>query len=313
MNIFHRFAKQETINYVNNMSDVFRLVAELSNQFKVKVLDHHPDARRVLLVEDNGVPFGVASVSFNTKGELNYQLNAPFIEKERGRGSDRSARKSIKLPALIKLLKKDHEEKYESSINRLLYGRLPEVIKDSVFSVVGQDRFSRDIGQDATKALIEFFTEQKMIINSAILKTISEYVVKMKEGEEKKLQRESKLDAFKTDLHFIMECGNHTFLAGTLKYDATANKYSVHEDMNCYTNIEDLEQTQPQLMLSYKMYRVGMENKVDFDENIVPQKDKYFPDFEVITHYFLSNSTPSVRASGNGNTTVRLFLTPKLG
>jgi hypothetical protein len=313
MNIFHKLAKQETIDHVNNMPNLFRLVAELCQQFKVKVLDHQPDTPRVLLVEDNGVPFGVASVNFNTKEELSYQLNAPFIEKERGRGSDRSTRKSIKLPALIKLLKKDHEEKYESSINRFLYGRLPEVIKDSVFSVVGQDRYSRDIGQDATKALIGFFTEQKMITDSAILRTINEYVVKMKESEEKKLQRESKLDAFKTDLHFIMECDNPTFLAGTLKYDATANKYSVHEDMNCYTSIEDLEQTQPQLMLSYKMYRVGMENKVDFDENIVPRKDKYSPDFEVITHYFLSDSVSSIRASSNSNTTVRLFLTPKLG
>jgi hypothetical protein len=313
MNIFHKLAKQETIDYVNNKPDLFRLVAELSNQFKVKALDYHIVGQKVLLVEDSGVPFGVASINGNSKGELNYQFNAPFIEKERGRGSDRSARKSIKLPTLIKLLKKDHKEKYEPSINRLLYSRLPEVIQDSIFSVVGQDRYSRDIGQDATKALIGFFTEQKMITDSAILKTIDEYVVKMKEGEEKKLQRESKLDAFKTDLHLIMECDNPTFLAGTLKYDATANKYLVHEDVNCYTSIEDLEQTQPQLMLSYKMYRVGMENKIDFDEDIVPRKDNYFPDFEVITYYFLSDGVPSVQASSSGNTTIRLFLTPKLG
>jgi hypothetical protein len=102
MNIFHKLAKQETIDYVNNKPDLFRLVAELSNQFKVKALDYHIVGQKVLLVEDNGVPFGVASINSNSKGELNYQFNAPFIEKERGRGSDRSARKSIKLPTLIK-------------------------------------------------------------------------------------------------------------------------------------------------------------------------------------------------------------------
>jgi hypothetical protein len=41
MNIFHKLAKQETIDYVNNKPDLFRLVAELSNQFKVKALDYH--------------------------------------------------------------------------------------------------------------------------------------------------------------------------------------------------------------------------------------------------------------------------------
>jgi hypothetical protein len=35
MNIFHKLAKKETIDYVNNKPDLFRLVAELSNQFKV--------------------------------------------------------------------------------------------------------------------------------------------------------------------------------------------------------------------------------------------------------------------------------------
>jgi hypothetical protein len=313
MNIFHRLCRQDTIDFVNVTPDLLRLVAELCQQFKVKVLDHNRDgARKVLLAEDNGVPFGVASINFNTKGELNYQFNAPFIEKERGRGSDRSARKSIKLPALIKLLKKDHEENYEPSINRLV-SRLSEAIKDLISRDIGQERYSRDIGQDTTKALIGFFTEQKIITDPAILKTIDEYVVKMKENEDKKLQRESKLDEFKTDLYLIIEGNGHTFLAGTFKYDATANKYSIHEDVNCYTSIDDLEQTHPQLMLSYKMYRVGTENKVDFNQNIVPLKDKYFPDFEVITYYFMTDSLPSVQAFENGNTHIRMLLTPKLG
>jgi hypothetical protein len=81
MNIFHKLAKQETIDYVNNKPDLFRLVAELSNQFKVKALDYHIVGQKVLLVEDNGVPFGVASINGNSKGELNYNSMRRSLRK----------------------------------------------------------------------------------------------------------------------------------------------------------------------------------------------------------------------------------------
>lgn len=316
MNIFHKLAKQDTQDYLANSSELLRLVAELCQHFHIKVLDHPRDGdlQKILLVEENGVPFGIASVCINSKGVMSYRLQAPFIEKERGRGSDRSARASVKLPALMKLLAKDTESNYEPSINRFMT-RIPEVIKDAVSSVVGQDRYSRDIGNDATKALINFFTAQEMITDPVILKSIDEYIVRTKEHDEKKSQLKSKLDEFKTDLHLIMECDNHTFLAGTVKYNAIESKYSLHDDLNCYINIEDLEQTQPQLMLLYKMFQVGTENKVDFKGNIVPRKDTYFPDFDVVLHYFLSTEVPSTQQMyrGESSTAVRMFLTPKLG
>jgi len=312
MNIFHRLCKQDTIDLVSATPDLLRLVAELCQQFKVKVLDHNRDTdhkMRILLAENNGVPFGVASTDQNNKGVLTYRFQAMFIEKERGRGTDRMSRESVKLPALMKLLKKDHEENYMPSINQML-SRIPDIIKDEIQKVVGTGRYMRDIGSDATKALLGFYTEQKMITDPQIIKTIDEYILQLKQIDEKKAQLDSKMVEYKTDLHFMLECGNHTFIAGTLKYDVTTNKYSLHEDVNCYASIEDLEQTQPQLMLSYKMYRTGVENKVEFREGFVPRRDNYSPDFEVITHYVTSSGMPQAEAC---NTSCRIFFTPKLG
>jgi len=312
MNIFHRLCKQDTIDLVSVTPDLLRLVAELCQQFKVKVLDHNRDSdykMRILLAENNGVPFGIASTDQNNKGVLTYRFQAMFIEKARGRGTDRMSRESVKLPALMKLLKKDHEENYMLSINQML-SRIPEIIQDEIKKVVGAGRYMRDIGSDATKALLGFYTEQKMITDPQIIKTIDEYILQLKQIDEKKAQLDSKMVEYKTDLHFMLECGNHTFIAGTLKYDVTTNKYSLHEDVNCYASIEDLEQTQPQLMLSYKMYRTGVENKVEFREGFVPRRDNYSPDFEVITHYVTSSGMPQ---ADSGNTSCRILFTPKLG
>ena len=311
MNIFHRLVKQDTIDFVAATPDLLRLVAELCQQFKVKVLDHNRDddyKLRILLAQDNGVPFGVASADAS-KGKLVYRFTAPFIEKERGRGQDRATRESIKLPALMKLLKKDHEENYMPSINHML-SRIPDIVKDEITKVVGSERFLRDIGSNTTRALIAFYAEQKMITDPEIIKSIDEYISHMKKNDEKKAQLNSKISEYKTDLHFMMECGNHTFIAGTLKYEITEDRYLLHEDVNCYASVEDLEQTQPQLMLSYKMYRTGVENKVEFREGYVPRRDHYSPDFEVITHYFMSSGMPQAQ---DGNTSCRIFITPKLG
>ena len=310
MNIFHRLVKQDTIDFVAATPDLLRLVAELCQQFKVKVLDHNRDddyKLRVLLAQDNGVPFGVASADAS-KGKLVYRFTAPFIEKERGRGQDRATRESIKLPALMKLLKKDHEANYVPSTDYML-SRIPDIIKDEITKVVGSERYIRDIGHETARALIGFYTEQKMITNPDIIKSIDEYVAHMKKNDDKKAQLNSKVVEYKTDLHFMMECGNHTFLAGTLKYDVVENKYSLHEDVNCYASIEDLEQTQPQLMLSYKMYRTGVENKVEFRDGFVPRRDNYSPDFEVITHYVTSSGMPQT----SNSVSCRILITPKLG
>jgi len=330
MNIYHPKCSPTVQQYLDRLPQLKLLASELCRAHDLSVMEHNEssndymegedglrDNLKVLLVSNkNGFPFCVASLGLNNRslrretldsGAKNiFRVQSTFISKERGKGISRNIRESVSLSSLMKVIKKDVEE------NSFLLERnvlsTPDAIKELIERANSRRPRTFSMASSTQVALAEFYTESKIITDPAHLNEIKEVLEQAKVLNAFKEQLNAKFDRFKSDLSFILSYDGHTFVSGTINYDRATDKYvSLHNDVNCYSDINELESVDMQLMLTYKMYRIKTETDLEF-HNIIARSDRYIEDLDVVTYY---SSNHMFSLPGNAGNYYVLF-TPKM-
>lgn len=320
MNIYHPKCSPTVQQYLDRLPQLKLLASELCRAHDLSVMEHNEssndymegedglrDNLKVLLVSNkNGFPFCVASLGLNSDAKNIFRVQSTFISKERGKGISRNVRESVSLSSLMKVIKKDVEA------NSFLLERNVLSTADAIKELIGRANSRRprtfSMSSSTQVALAEFYTESKMITDPAHLNEIKETLEQAKVLNAFKEQLDAKFDRFKSDLSFILSYDRHTFVSGTIKYDRATDKYvSLHNDVNCYSDINELESVDMQLMLTYKMYRIKAEADLEFHD-IIARSDRYIEDLDVVTYY--SSNHMFLLPSGGGSFYV--LFTPKM-
>ena len=320
MNIYHPKCSPTVQQYLDQLPQLKLLASELCRAHDLSVMEHNEssnfymnsehglrDNLRVLLVSNkNGFPFCVASLGLNSGGKNIFMVQSTFINKERGKGISRNVRESVSLSSLMKVIKKDVEE------NSFLLERKVLSTTDAIRELIDRANSRRprtpNMGSSTQVALAEFYTESKMITDPIHLEEIKALLEQTKVLNAFKEQINAKFDRFKSDLSFILSYDGRTFISGTINYDRATDKYvSLHNDVNCYSDINELESVDMQLLLTYKMYRVKAEADLEFHD-IIARSDRYIEDLDVVTYY----SSNHMFALPSGGGSFYALFTPKM-
>lgn len=319
--MYHDNITEKTKAYVETYPEIKKALTELCHTFKYSVLSHNEyymntnyegqdylsepnsalfkrvrNSLRFLLVDKYNAPAAVFYISETTNktGETVdcYNFISDFISKERGRGTDRLHRESIKLPALIKLLKKDQKENGD---DEMFLRKIVEEVKNKIFSRIENAMNGRYHGlnlDNATeRALIRMFFEQKIIDNPEVIRVLERAKKVMEREEADKKAKNEALEPFTKTIKFIMQFDECPMMIGSAFYDEGTKSYILHETVKYYSSPDDIPEEHAQLLVDYKMWAVknvneshikSIEQRTQFKVFPITQ-DEYDKDLGIVT------------------------------
>lgn len=301
MTIFHSFADQTTIDFVERSPDLKKLLTELNHRYGVIACTSatHDGQIAVSLVWPNLVFVGFASVATDTDdrtGEVKkiFCIESTLLEKERGRGRNRYVRKSEKLAHLIKIIDSKFKNRIESFTNQ------PELkiigARNSIFSMIdtktARKAFMTHLSGDEEYALLK-----NCLMNEPMPEylrdKIAESLIKHVQREKENLEREKTLRKF-DHVHVLWGSTTTPVCYGVARLNA-AKEYVIQGEMKPCFDERDLPDD---FAVHLKMHKIAKEST--FNDNPVGgftpmhknllKKDMYDQEFETVTYYAISDA-----------------------
>lgn len=312
MNIYSDQTADTVKKYVESNTELKTFIKELNHKYGVVAVATKRDT--VGLAYPNGIPFGVVYTfgKDNKQGETvtGYAFISDFINKERGRGSDKYTRESSKISQLIKLIEVDKNYRQWDKhicLNSRLYD-LARKVRGGVEDALDM-RYAKSIefNRETSIAMLKSHFENQMITDPAVIKSLERYYELYKTSLTSTAKAKEITDRFfNSKCHYILVHDGFPAVVGTLEFklDGTNNKYEAvfHDDMKSYTTMDALAIDRPDLVVSYKMWRVNYEvskdnrmsrideGNVTYElERMLPYHDTFNADLDVLT--FTSNAS----------------------
>lgn len=314
MEIFHAHVQADTIQVVSRIPELQTLIRELCHRFKVQAISHNrkfvkdymdpahviytsytPEenerakeetlrkATRVLLAYPSGVPFGVAFIkTINNKGneQLAYAFSSNFTVKERGRGEDRFVRESTNIQSLMKSIQKCNPLHEQQMFRKLYSIGIHDTVQSRVKAEIKLPWRSPDVSREATMALIDYFLEGKKITDDGFVDEIKKAVDLRAEIDKKHAEIESTVNEFCKEIYVIGRIATSpTISVARAEYNKAHDTFEIIGDIKCYASVDDLPRD---LLLTYKMWKIKHETKLNFSLRSIPNADSWCSDFNVL-------------------------------
>ena len=296
--MYHTLANQTTKDLVESNASLKQLAREVCHKFNVQIMTHDPElidsARRspysdserqarherertrLLLTKENGIPF--CTINTN-QGEdrsgnsaNNYVVTSPMVHKEKGRGLDRMTRESIKIKSLMKTLEKDYDDKSGLLSLEYLFNNRIDLFRqvkqgaDNIAKLGYTERLLFD-SKTCESLLKQMFEGQ--VLNDSVV----DY---MKRKYEEHLSNQRKFEiANEISNRFLTECYlvlRYQFCPTvvakvTLEKHIIGNdfkvKVKVHDEVKCYSSMNELSTDNTELAISLKMFMTRNETEVN--------------------------------------------------
>ena len=296
--MYHEITTEKTKEYVEKYPEIKKGLMEICHALKFKVLTHNemqmkqntfeeeklfgltsPSAERrlrnqlrFLLVDKYNIPAGCFYVKDGSNKEgknvIAYCFIASFIEKERGRGTDRHTRDSINISALVKMLKRDYTngrtpEDISTNLGHSLYSMVESRIGNAV-----NGRYHRiSLSSETEKALVNMFFNQTTITDPDVLLDLHSAKKALENAAKDKQAFVEALEPFRKKVTFIVQHDECPMMVGTASVGPDDKTYLIHPEVNYYLSPDHLPEKYKQLLVDYKMWHINHE-KPEIDKRI---------------------------------------------
>jgi hypothetical protein len=230
------------------------LLRELNYNFGLQVYCKRSDTK-YSMVDERGLFYGFAGINRNdTEETMDYEfISTSFIQKERGRGSNKHTRKSNSLGRLIKQLKTD----FKKADNTPHYLRNAyENIKSEVCTALKHSDYFRPTVNDVQieRALLDHAISGKTFPPEYLEKCKKHLAVHEKQDETTALYDGEVKQFDKAYVLYTQAYAPPMF--GIVEKEG--NKFKFQAGVNCYSTLEELPQ---EFITAYKMWKIGTENE----------------------------------------------------
>lgn len=287
MNMYHDLLADVAKEKIESNGALKFYLRELCHKFKLKVFSDYYSGRYLLLTENN-VPFGVASLS---TGQLRdgtetqgYDFIAPFVKKDRGRGSDRYTRTSVNIKNLLKTIESDIATRgavgFSMYATKDIYANFHNMAADAA-----NMRYVRGISlsdKTATAVVMNYFNKEPLT-SDAIEEFNKVYQRYCKEREAMENVEEA-CSRFVGNCYAVLRFLNSPVIVTkvNISKDRMLNVWS---DLGkCYTTMNELAVDYPDLAVSLKMFYTKNEKRImdsqariDIPANHVCEINTYLP------------------------------------
>lgn len=296
MTIFHPFADQLTIDFVEKSPDLKKLLAELNHRYNIVACSKVQDANSVSLVWPNLMFVGFAWISQDPEDSEDnkkvFCIESTILEKERGRGRNRYVRKSEKLTHLIRIIDAKFKERIESFTkkpNAKITGA-----RHSVYSMLERKLTRREHG-----SVLNGDEEYNLLKNCLMGEPMSQHLrekitdslIKHQQREKENLEREKNLRKF-DNVHILWGSSTTPVCYGLAKL--VDQEYVIQGGVKPCFDESDLPDD---FAVHLKMHKISKEQifKDNQTTGFTPmhanllRKDMYDEDFETVTYYGVSD------------------------
>ena len=252
MNLLHRLA-DPTIKLDDFDRYFLSLLRELNYNFGLQVYCKRSDTK-YSMVDERGLFYGFAGINRNdTEETMDYEFfSTPFIQKERGRGSNKHTRKSNSLGRLIKQLKTD----FKKASNTPYYVEHSyESTKHEVSTALKHSDYFRPTVNDVQieRALLDHAISGKTFPPEYLEKCKKHLAVHEKQDETTALYDGEVKQFHKAYVLYTQAYAPPMF--GIVEKEG--NKFKFQAGVNCYSTLEELPL---EFITAYKMWKIGTEN-----------------------------------------------------
>lgn len=308
--MFHELATEKTRQYVEQFPEVKKGLTEICHALQFKVLTHNEhhmksvyseadamfsvnsesgkrrirNALEFLLIDGRNMPIGVFYVADGTDREgatvPAYCFVSEFITKERGRGVDRNTRESIKLPALIKMLKKEWASTTPENMIKTMGREMGGSVVNRINNELNGKYHRIDLNNEAEVALINMYFNQTIITNTKVIDTLNKAKQSLENMKKDEAAAQEALEAFKKKVNFIIQFDECPMMVGSATFfsqSASDNKYLIHPDVNYYLSPDHVPEAYKQLLVDYKMWYIKNERPSEDKRTIDHTQFKVFP------------------------------------
>lgn len=302
MTIFHSFADQPTIDFVEGTPDLKKLLTELNHRYNIVACNKGQDSKAVSLVWPNLMFVGFAWISQDSDDEGNdkkaFCIESTLLEKERGRGRNRYVRKSEKLTHLIKIIDAKFRERIESFTKQP--GTKVTGARSSVYSMI-ENKLTKKSHASILSGSEEYELLKSCLMGDPMPQYLrdkaADALTKHTQREKENLERERSLKKF-DHVHILWGSTTTPVCYGVAKL--VNQEYEIQGEMKPCFDERDLPDD---FAVHLKMHKISKEHvfKAYPASGFTPmhssflKTDAYDEDFDTVSYYGLSDAQRGIK------------------